>query len=164
MVSPAEKFVIDNFVHHLHALVWLRTYGASYELIHERALRLKAILGNLDVNKHYQEIGETLAALILTTVIKCFWQKNCQVCSHFTSCYTNDPIPSGPCKKFVNNDLLYSTRKLRFTEAVMQLDGAYGLDAPQILSVMHTYLDGMDASEPASCKHICDGDRDNSPL
>lgn len=142
-MSPVTSETINVFVSNLYVFVWLRASGADSDIIHIRALKLKEIINTIDIKKHQVEIGEALAAYILNYAVKYFGRNNCQGCVSFIPCYSTEVTPPGPCDKYRRDDLVHESRLRVLTEAVLLLNGAFGINSPQLLSVVHRFLGEM---------------------
>lgn len=144
VMSPPDEIplAIDRFVSNLWSHVWIRSLGADKETLITSTKRVKQSLEGIDPHKCFEEIGESLAAHILTTTVESFSRPNCQMCKSFSNCYAGE---LDPCAKYVKSDSCYLTKISLTTESVLLLDGVFGINAPEILSVIHRYIDATNS-------------------
>ena len=120
--------IIDTFVSELLLHSMMRAAGASKDQLRESALNLRSILLRIGLTREGRgEIGEHLAAHIMLYGIRSFSGINVSAESDKATLDADD--------------IIQRTRLANFVDAVFLLDGAYGINSGQLMSLITRYLE-----------------------
>lgn len=130
---------VERFVARLWQHVRLRAMKADDDSLITGARQLRTLYDKLTIQEQ-EEAGEALAAHILNFAVNQYSRKNCIICSKFIGCKEAE---NGPCDNFEQDKAAYHSGRALLAEAVYLLDGAYGIDAQEMLSIICRFLDEM---------------------
>lgn len=131
---------VERFVARLWQHARLRAMNADSDSLVASAKQLKPLYDRLSPQEQGEEVGESLAAHILNFAVHQYSRINCIICTKFIGCKEAE---NGPCDSFVQDKAAYHSGRALLAEAVYLLDGAYGIDAQEMLSVICRFLDEM---------------------
>jgi hypothetical protein len=112
----------------------LRASGADGSILRASALEVRDALIGLDPVGQQVEIGEHLTGYLLNYAIKNFSR--------------HDVAIEGDTAVLTSEDHDLQVKLANFADAVFILDGAYGIDSGEILSVVTRYLEEIKKTPP----------------
>lgn len=138
--SDSRYQAVERFVARLWQHARLRAMKADPDSLAGSAKQLKLFYDKLTPKEQEDEVGESLAAHILNFAVHQYSRKNCIICTKFIGC---EDAENGPCANFVQDKAAYHSGRALLAEAVYLLDGAYGINAQEMLSIICRFLDEM---------------------
>lgn len=137
-MSQTEK--IDYFAARLWHHVCQRGFDASQEDLIASAKEVHAALGDLDAAALQQQIGESLAGLVLKTAVRQYARPHCTTCSKLPSCPATG---LEPCESYLRDVNAHKSGRDNLAESMSYLDGVFGIDAQELQIVICRFLDEM---------------------
>lgn len=135
--------IMDRFVARLWQHVRLRALHADDQALEMSCKQVHESLRGFDPLEQWEEVGEALAAHILQYTVEHYSRPQCIACRNFVGCPTTE---SGPCEKFARDEQAYASGRAMLADAIYMLDGVYGIDAQELLSILCRFLDEMAGS------------------